>query len=157
MLINVLFAGEIKVRCSSSKYVLYADGEKIAEPGYVWSGEIEDKTTLLAVKCSTENTRLSRILVNSSVLISDSTWKCSNTASDNWYDANFDDSDWSPAHVIATNWGPVDIVDPPVSEDSEFPGYSRWIWTNSQDDKAVFCRGRTGGKRITIYKATRKD
>lgn len=146
----ILFSGSISatVKCYN-EMVLYADGDNIAESseGSLWSGEIEDNTTLLAVKCTPNGARVGRILVDSSVLISDSTWKCSNTAHDNWYDTNFNDRDWSPAHVIATNWGPVNIVTPPVSKDMAFPGYSRWIWTDRQGDQTVYCRGRTGRDR----------
>lgn len=129
--------------------VVYVDGVQIKGiSGSLWSGEIEDNTRLLAVKCTFTSARIGRILVNSSVLISDSTWTCSNTDPDNWYGTDFDDNDWSPAHVIATNWGPVYLTDPPSNQDSAFPGYSRWIWTDSQDDQTVYCRGRTGGNAL---------
>lgn len=139
-----MFAGQVTatVRCYRTVTV-FADGVNKFGPENkpLWSGDIADTTSVLAVKCIYSVAVVRRLLVSvPGILISDSTWKCSNTYTIGWANTTFDDNQWSQAHVLGTNWGPVGQL----NQDSVLPNYTRWLWTDNQQDGTVYCRGRTG-------------
>lgn len=133
-----------RVTCDDRPTV-YADGVYVGrnEDDFHWSGELADDITLLAVQC-TNNEKIGGFLASvGDVLISDSTWKCSDTLVDNWYGMDFDDDDWSNAYVLS------DALFYDFRDELGFEDYVQWLWYNENNHEVttVYCRGRTGKLR----------
>ena len=77
-------------------------------------------------------------------LVTDSSWKCTSTYQQGWYNLDFDDSPWSPAYEIAVNDG--NNVWSRPREGISLDAY--WIWTPRWrfGDKNVYCRRLLTGK-----------
>lgn len=143
---ELFFAGSIhaSVNCDDRPAV-YADGRLEGEntKDRTWSGHLADDTILLAVKCQNTGGFGGFLASLGAVLISDSSWKCSDTFIENWYGMDFDDSHWSNAHILGNNSGNF------KGNIAKFEEKVQWIWydENNKQNTTVYCRGRTGRKK----------
>jgi len=76
-------------------------------------------------------------------IVSDRTWKCSNSPGNGWQFLGFDDSTWDTAVEIAQN-GEI-LTGCPWFIIQDMPTTAYWIWTNAfvDGDQIVSCRGYT--------------
>ena len=140
---------------------VYIDGQAIASPSTSmmgeehWHSNVDKDMQVMAVECETTGGFAGFIAYAGDVIISDGTWKCSETEEDNWYKADFDDSDWSYAFKIERNYPESHrFFDNPIRDhDGNFPESTWWLWSSGTYDPAqvstIYCRGETG-KNITM-------
>ena len=74
-------------------------------------------------------------------IVSDATWKCSDTATPGWTDPSFDDSGWSQAVAIAPNNG----NGRPAC--NQITSSAIWIWYKDLNAPKAYCRFNMG----TVY------
>ena len=124
-------------------YKLYFDGvEQTNVPNHAnWGrhGHGRSSSKHTSDRCGRINTApgFAGILASTTdgVILTNSTWRCSNISSVSWADVDFDDSSWTPAVDIGQNgvgpWGPVSSIN----------GNAMWIWNNRQfTDLTIHCR-----------------
>ena len=76
------------------------------------------------------------------VIVTDESWKCSNTLETGWNEKCFDDDHWSPAVILGS------IGDRPWRRGGtlrDISSAAKWIWTMpvpGPEDKEIYCRKR---------------
>ena len=88
------------------------------------------RSCLLAVRVSDVTNTPRGFLLTSSVVVSDETWRCSDSEEGQWSDVTFDDSHWPQAHV--TDATSIDGAS----------ARAKWIWSENTDAQTVYCRKR---------------
>ena len=104
--------------------------------------KISSNTRVLAVKCHNAHGGPHGIMgmvqdeAGNAVLVTDNSWKCSNTMDDGWLGVNFpNQSKWKAASYISHR--EYDTDDGPWRTISS---RARVIWTGRDYDKTVYCR-----------------
>ena len=78
------------------------------------------------------------------VLLSDTTWKCSDTLEQGWEQDNFNAS--------SENWKPaIDIGPKSWSVSGQISSYASWIWTEKRVN-TIYCRAEMPWKRGLCYR-----
>ena len=135
---------------------MFADGVEIPIPrkeAIRWKTvsvlHISSETRLIAVRAN--NTGWDGGILGSieNGIVTDETWKCSDSLEINWNQISFDDSNWVSATVLGshldTKWGHLISRIPSISEKA------KWIWTSStKDHSSVFCRKYIAGLLILL-------
>ena len=81
--------------------------------------------------------KLSHFSKTSTGFYSNAHWRCSNVEEPGWSTNRFDDSHWPYATAVLGfgYYNNDEFI-------NEYPTDSRFIWTDSNSDTSVFCRGR---------------
>ena len=123
----------------------------VSTPRFRYHGQTSGDIRLLAVKCF-DNAGAGYFLAavghEGNILVSDGSWKCSNTLEDDWYKLDFDDSAWTKAYDF--DWKdrfPADFPDEAaflwIDDDyNRKSGLSYWA------DRTIYCRSPIIGKLI---------
>ena len=140
---------------------MYIDGQAMASISNSpmgeehWHSDVNKDMQIMAVECETNNGFADFIAYAGDVLISDGSWKCSETEEDNWYQMDFNDSEWKNAIKIERNYPETHIhySHPNREHDGNYPESAWWMWSSRihdiADASAIYCRGKTG-KNITV-------
>ena len=135
---------------------VYIDGQAIASPSTSvigenhWHSNVEKEMQVIAVECESTGGFAGFIAYAGDVMISDGSWKCSETVEENWYKVEFNDSDWSNAFKIEKNYPKKHTyLDNPIRDhDGYFPQTAWWLWSsgtyNATEVSTIYCRGLTG-------------
>ena len=135
---------------------VYIDGQAIASPSTSmigenhWHSNVDKKMQVMAVECESTGGFAGFIAYVGDAMISDGSWKCSETMEENWYKAKFDDSEWNHAFKIERNYLNKDTyLDNPIRDhDGYFPQSAWWLWSsgayNATEVSTIYCRGLTG-------------
>ena len=109
----------------------------------------------MAIECEANNGFIDFIAYAGGVLISDGSWKCSETEEDNWYQMDFNDNEWENAIEIERNYPETHLYySNYIREyDGNYPESAWWMWSSGIHDigevSVIYCRGKTG-KNITV-------
>ena len=130
---------------------VFVDGKQIGKESHGYENvtryTIPPDAHVLAVKCHSgikQSSIHGGILGSLSTgMITNTSWRCSNTAQQGWNEAQFDDSSWPIATKHGTNsknpadWFPWGMYD-------DIALGALWIWTkdNQKNDSTVYCRFR---------------
>ena len=140
---------------------VYIDGQAMASISTSlmgeehWHNNVNKDMQIMAVECEGNIGFAGFIAYAGDVLISDGSWKCSETEEDNWYQMDFNDSEWNNAFKIERNYPETHrYFDNPIRDhDGNYPESAWWLWSSRIYDPAevsvIYCRGKTG-KNITV-------
>ena len=140
---------------------VYIDGQAMASISTSlmgeedWHSNVNKDMQIMAVECEGNNGFAGFIAYAGGVLISEGSWKCSETEEDNWYQMDFNDSEWSNAFKIERNYPETHIYHSHYirEHDANYPESAWWLWSSRlyryAKGNVIYCRGKTG-KTITM-------